>query len=40
MATPDEYLAKAAEYIGVSGTDNIFNTWYWGYHCYDPDDYP
>ena len=40
MATPSEYLAKAASYIGIGGTDNIFNTWYWGHHCYDPDVYP
>lgn len=40
MATPDQYIERAASYIGVSGTDNIFNTWYWGYHCYDPDTYP
>lgn len=40
MATPDEYIAQAAQYIGISGTDNIFNTWYWGRHVYDPDTYP
>lgn len=40
MATANEYLAKAASYIGICGTDNIFNTWYWGHHCYDPDIYP
>lgn len=40
MATVSQYLEKAASYIGVSGTDNIFNTWYWGFHCYDPDTYP
>lgn len=38
--TIDEVIAKAASYIGVSGTDNEFNTWYWGYHCYDPNVYP
>ena len=40
MATPSDYLEKAASYIGISGTDNIFNTWYWGYPCYDPNVYP
>ena len=40
MATANEYLEKAASYIGISGTDNIFNTWYWGFHCYDPNWYP
>ena len=40
MATPNDYLSRAASYIGISGTDNIFNTWYWGYHCYDPNVYP
>lgn len=40
MATAEQYLETAASYLGVSGTDNIFNTWYWGYHCYDPDVYP
>lgn len=40
MATPQQYLDTAASYIGISGTDNIFNTWYWGHHCYDPDVYP
>ncbi len=40
MATPQEFLERAASYIGIGGTDNIFNTWYWGFHCYNPDDYP
>lgn len=40
MATAQQYLKKAASYIGISGTDNIFNTWYWGFHCYDPNTYP
>ena len=40
MATADQYLSKAAEYIGISGTDNIFNTWYWGHPCYDAGLYP
>lgn len=40
MTSPSQILSIAAKYIGVSGTDNIFNTWYWGYHCYDPNVYP
>ena len=40
MATAQQYLEKAASYIGVRGTDNIFNTWFWGHHCYDPGTYP
>lgn len=40
MATAEEFLSKAASYIGVGGTDNVFNTWYWGRHVYDPNDYP
>ena len=40
MATANQYLDNAAQYIGISGTDNIFNTWYWGYPCYDPNRYP
>lgn len=40
MATAQEFLERAANYIGVGGTDNIFNTWCWGYHCYDPNTYP
>lgn len=40
MATPNQYLETAASYIGISGTDNIFNTWCWGHHCYDPNEYP
>lgn len=39
MASPQEYLAQAAKYIGISGDQNIFNHWYWvelnGYD-YDP----
>ena len=37
MATAEQFISKAASYIGVSGTDNIFNTWYWGRHVYDED---
>lgn len=40
MATPQQFLEKAASYIGIQGTDNIFNTWYWKYRCYNPDLYP
>lgn len=40
MATARQYLETAASYIGVSGTDNIFNTWIWGQHVYDPWTYP
>lgn len=40
MATASDYIKKAASYIGISGTDNIFNTWIWGKHVYDPDTYP
>ena len=40
VATASDYIKKAATYIGISGTDNIFNTWIWGRHVYDPDDYP
>lgn len=40
MATASQYLETAASYIGVSGTDNIFNTWIWGHHCYDANVYP
>ena len=40
MATPSQYLETAASYIGISGTDNIFSTWYWGHPCYDPEVYP
>lgn len=42
MANPTALavIKKAASYIGVKGTDNIFNTWYYGYHCYDENKYP
>lgn len=40
MTTAAEYIAQAAKYIGIGGTDNIFNTWYYGGHVYDPDKYP
>lgn len=40
MATASDYIKKAASYIGISGTDNIFNTWIWGKHVYDPNTYP
>lgn len=40
MATPNEIIRVAASFIGTSGTDNIFNTWIWGRHVYDPNQYP
>lgn len=40
MATPQDMIETAASFIGISGTDNIFNTWYWGFHCYDENYYP
>lgn len=40
MTTANDIINTAASFIGVSGTDNEFNTWYWGYHCYDPNQYP
>lgn len=40
MATPNEVLEAASNYIGISGTDNIFNTWIWGMHVYDANRYP
>lgn len=40
MTTAKKMIQVAASYIGISGTDNIFNTWYYGYHCYDEDKYP
>ena len=40
MTTAKKVIQVASKYIGVSGTDNIFNTWYWGFHCYDENTYP
>lgn len=40
MATSKQYIEQEAKYIGTSGTDNIFNTWYWGKHVYDGNLYP
>lgn len=40
MATAQQNIDNARKYLGVSGTDNIFNTWYWGFHCYDANSYP
>lgn len=40
MATARQYIETAARYIGIGGTDNIFNTWIWGQHVYDPNTYP
>lgn len=39
MATAKQFLETAAQYIGISGDQNMFNEWYWcelnGYD-YDP----
>lgn len=40
MATPSQLIATVAADIGISGTDNKFNTWYWGRPCYDANTYP
>ena len=40
MATAQQFINKAASHIGISGTDNKFNTWYWGFRCYDANSYP
>ena len=40
MATVQDVLDLAASKIGISGTDNEFNSWYWGFPCYDPNTYP
>lgn len=40
MATAQQNIENARKHLGVSGTNNIFNTWYWGFHCYDSDAYP
>lgn len=40
MATAKQYIEKEASYVGISGTDNIFNTWFWGRHVYDANTYP
>lgn len=40
MATPNEYVQAELNYLGVCGTDNIFNTWIWGQHVYIPEIYP
>ena len=40
MTTPNDVISAASNYVGVSGTDNQFNLWYWGFHCYDPNTYP
>ena len=40
MTRASDIIDTAASFIGVSGTDNEFNTWYWGFHCYDPNMYP
>lgn len=40
MATAQALIGIAASKIGTSGTDNEFNTWYWGHPCYDANTYP
>ena len=40
MATANDVIRLAASHIGINGTDNIFNTWIWGRHVYDPNTYP
>lgn len=40
MATVEQVIALAASHIGVRGTNNRFNTWYWGHPCYDAAVYP
>lgn len=40
MATPQQVIETAASQIGVSGTNNKFNQWYWGHPCYDAGIYP
>lgn len=40
IITPNDYVEAALNYLGVCGTDNIFNTWIWGEHVYIPDKYP
>lgn len=40
MATPNDVIRLAASHIGISGTDNEFNTWIWGRHVYDANTYP
>lgn len=38
--TPNDYVETALKYLGICGTDNIFNTWIWGKHVYIPSVYP
>lgn len=40
MPSQDDIIRIASSYIGISGTDNPFNTWIWGRHVYDPNTYP
>lgn len=40
MATPQQVIEVAASQIGISGTNNKFNQWYWGHPCYDAGVYP
>lgn len=38
--SPNDYVEAELKYLGVCGTDNIFNTWIWGEHVYIPEIYP
>lgn len=40
MATVSQVIDIAASQIGISGTNNKFNRWYWGHDCYDANVYP
>lgn len=40
MATAQDLISVAASQIGTSGTDNPYNSWYWGHPCHDPNTYP
>ena len=40
MTSPQDYIDAELGYLGVSGTDNVFNTWIWGQHVYIPEIYP
>lgn len=37
---PEDYIQAEEKYLGICGTDNIFNTWIWGQHVYIPSVYP
>lgn len=40
MATVEQMINSCAAQIGISGTNNKFNQWYWGYPTYDANTYP